>query len=167
VAPVYYLEMAKAASCHPQYLGIGLSTIDQVASTGCAANRSTEGAQFFNPSPAWQDRNRFDPSYEKAITAARRAEGGDVPDDDIVWLEWGLMKDVGQLLQATGKDPTRQGFVFAAERAQARTGVYPPLEFSPGDHFGAREVNVIENVCKQRGNDSGYYVTKYAFKGSF
>src|SRR5256714_2570537 len=90
VAPVYYLEMAKAASCHPQYLGIGLSTIDQVASTGCAANRSTEGAQFFNPSPAWQNRNQFDPSFEKAIAAARNPEGSDFPHTHPVELVGGL-----------------------------------------------------------------------------
>src|SRR5207244_798857 len=111
---------------------------------------------FFNPSPAWQDRNRFDPSFERAIAAARRQDPN-FPDDDIVWLEWGLMKDVAQLLQAAGKDPTRQGFMVAAERGQVQTGDYPPLRFSPTDHFGAREVHVIENVCKQRGNDSGYY----------
>src|SRR5205807_9299379 len=92
VAPVYYLEMAKAASCHPQYLGIGLSTIDQVASTGCAANRSTEGAQFFNPAPAWQDRNRFDPSYERAVAAYHKATPNSSGlDDDAMWGAWGLM----------------------------------------------------------------------------
>src|SRR3989440_10838117 len=68
VAPVYYLQMAKSTSCHPQYMGVGLTNgIDQVASTGCAANNSTSGAEFFNPSPAWQDRARFDPGFEKAI----------------------------------------------------------------------------------------------------
>ena len=168
VAPVYYLEMAKAASCHPQYLGVGLTNgIDTVANAGCAANNSTDGAQFFNPSPAWQDRNKFDKSYEVAIAAAEKATNNNFPDDDIVWLLWGLMKTVGKMLAAGGQNLTRGGFITSAEHLSVHTGVYPDLQFSPTDHFGARQVHVLQNVCKSRGNQAGYYVTKYAFKTSF
>ena len=160
--------MAKATSCHPQYMGVGLTNgIDQVASTGCAANNSTQGAEFFNPSPAWQDRNSFDPSFETAIAAARKANGGSFPDDDIVWLLWGLSKDVGDLLKNAGQNLTRSGFISATEHARVRTGIYPALQFSPSDHFGASSVNDLVNVCKSRGNDAGYYKTKYSFKSSF
>jgi len=168
VAPVYYLEMAKAASCHPQYLGVGLTNgIDTVANAGCAANNSTDQAQFFNPSPAWQDRNKFDKTYETAIAAAEKATNNNFPNDDIVWLLWGLMKDVGALLQNAGQNLTRGGFISATDHASIKTGVYPDLQFSPSNHFGARQVHVLQNVCKSRGNQAGYYITKYAFKTSF
>jgi hypothetical protein len=167
VAPVYYLEMAKAASCHPQYLGVGLTNgLDTVANAGCAANNSTDGAQFFNPSPAWQDRAKFDKSYEVAIAAAQK-DKSDFPDDDVVWLLWGLMKTVGSLLDQGGQNLTRGGFIEAAQNAKVHTGVYPDLQFSPSDHFGASQVHVLQNLCKSRGNTAGYYVTKYAFKTSF
>ena len=168
VAPVYYLEMAKAANCHPQYAGVGLTEgIDTVANAGCAANNSTLNAQFFNPSPAWQGHEKYDPSYDKAIAAA----GNGFPNDDIVWLLYGLMKDVGSLLQQGGKNLTRQGFISTTAHATVHTGVYPDLKFTPDDHFGASSVNVLQNVCKSRGSgqnqQDGYYVTKYAFKSSF
>ena len=67
VAPVYYLEMAKAANCDPQYAGVGLTEgIDTVASAGCAANNSTLNAQFFNPSTAWQGHAAYDKGYDTA-----------------------------------------------------------------------------------------------------
>jgi branched-chain amino acid transport system substrate-binding protein len=158
-APVHYLEMVHAAECHPKYLGVGLTQgIDAVANLGCP---DTAGAQFFNPSPAWQDRQKFDPGFEKAVAA------GKTTDDDIVWLLWGLMKTVGELLQAAGKNLTREGFIYAAERASIHSGVYPDLHFSPSNHFGATQVHVLENVCKRRGNANGYYVTKEAFKSRF
>jgi branched-chain amino acid transport system substrate-binding protein len=154
-APVHYLEMVHAAECHPKYLGIGLTQgIDAVARLGCP---DTAGAQFFNPSPAWVDRQKFDPGFEKAIAA------GKTTDDDIVWLLWGLMKTVGQLLENAGKNLTREGFIYSTERASVHSGVYPDLHFSPTNHFGANQVHVIENVC----SGQGHYVTKAAFKSKF
>ena len=168
VAPVYYLEMAKAANCDPQYAGVGLTEgIDTVANAGCAANNSTLNAQFFNPSPAWQDRNSFDKTYETAIAAAEKANKNNFPDDDIVWLLWGLMKGVGSLLQQAGPNLTRQGFIYSTEHASVHTGIYPDLKYSPGDHFGASQVNVLENVCQSRGQSAGYYKTIYRFKTAF
>jgi hypothetical protein len=158
-APVHYLEMVHAANCHPKYLGIGLTMgIDTVARLGCP---DTAGAQYFNPSPAYADRQKFDPEYAKAIAAATKK--GDDTDDDIVWLLWGLMKTVGQLLDNAGKNLTREGFIYATERASVRSGVYPDLQYSPTDHFGATQVHVLENVC----SGGGRYVTRAAFKSKF
>jgi hypothetical protein len=167
VAPVYYLEMAKAANCNPQYAGVGLTEgIDTVASAGCAANNSTVDAQFFNPSPAWDKHYQFDRSYDTAIQAAQK-DKSDYPNDDIVWLLWGLMKDVGGLLQQGGQNLTREGFIYSTSHASVRTGVYPDLHYSPSDHFGASQVQVLQNICKSRGNSAGYYITKYSFKTAF
>jgi hypothetical protein len=165
VAPVYYIAMANAADCAPQYAGIGLTEgIDAVANLGCP---NTLNAQYFNPSQAWNDRNKFDPNFEKAIAAAKK-DNSSFPDDDIVYLLWGLMKTVGALLDNAGQNLTREGFIYATERATGiHTGVFPDLNFTPDNHFGASQVHVLQNVCQTRGNSKGYYVTKYAFKSSF
>jgi hypothetical protein len=160
-APTHYLEMVHEAQCHPKYLGIGLTQgIDAVANLGCP---DTRGAQFFNPSPAWHNRQNFDPAFEKAIAAKRQKEGS-ATDDDIVWLLWGLMKTVGALLKDAGPDLSREGFISAAEQASVHTGVYPDLHFTQSDHFGANQVHVLENVCN---GDSGYYITKQSFVSKF
>jgi hypothetical protein len=45
-----------------------------------------------------------------------------------------------------------------------KTGVYPDLEYSSDDHFGASQVHVLEARCS---GDEGQYVTVEAFKSSF
>ena len=84
-----------------------------------------------------------------------------------MWLLWGLSKDVGSLLQQAGSHLTRSGFITSTEHAKVHTGIYPDLQFSPSDHFGATSVNGLLNVCKSRGSDAGYYTTQFAFKKSF
>jgi hypothetical protein len=176
VAPVYYLEMAKAANCHPQYAGVGLTEgIDTVASAGCAANNSTNNAQFFNPSPAWQGHAAYDKGYDQAIAAAEKDNKNQFPNDDIVWLLWGLMRTVGDVLQSAGRNLNRQGFIYSTEHLHGvHTGVYPDLNFTPDNHFGAHQVQVLKNVCKSRGptgpgaqSESGYYETIGYMKTAF
>src|SRR5207248_9973835 len=130
-------------SCNPKYMGVGLTNgIDQVASTGCAANNSTQNAEFFNPSPAWQDRAKYDKSYEVAIAATRKTNPN-FQDDDSVWLLWGLMKTMGQLLKHAGPNLTRSGFITSTEHATVPSSVYPALHYTPSDHFGANTVTEI------------------------
>jgi hypothetical protein len=156
-APTYYLEMAKAAQCRPRYVGVGITMgLDQVASTGCEGDQATRGARFFSPAPAFQDSDRYDPGF--------RAAGG---QDDIEWLLWGLSKSLHQLLFKAGKNLTREGFVYSTSRANVRSGVFPDARYSPRDHFGALNLSVLENVCRRRGNQAGYYVTRQAFVSSF
>lgn len=153
-APTYYLQMAGAAQCRPQYVGVGVTMgLDTVARTGCQAGRSTEGARFFSPAPAFADSNRFDPVFRQA--------GG---VDDIMWLLWGSSKAVHHGLQLAGPNLTREGFVEAMSTASIKTGILPDLKFSPSDHFGASQVHVLRNVCSGSG---GNYVTEAAFRSSF
>ena len=153
-APTYYLEMAAAAQCHPQYAGVGITMgLDQVADTGCSGNRPTENGVFFSPAPAFADSNDYDPKFRQA--------GG---SDDIMWLLWGLMKSLHQLFLETGEDLSRERFIAASESATVKTGVYPDVQYAPDDRFGAKQVHVLKNVCT---GDGGHYVTLEAFKSSF
>ncbi|MGH2572862.1 MAG: ABC transporter substrate-binding protein, partial [Actinomycetota bacterium] len=156
-APTYYLELAKAAQCHPRYVGVGITMgLDQVASTGCEGDRATEGARFFSPAPAFHNSDTYDRGF--------RAAGG---KDDIEWLLWGLSKSLHQLFLKAGKNLSREGFVNSTARASVRSGVFPDARFSPQDHFGALNFSVLENVCGRRGNQAGYYVTERAFVSGF
>lgn len=164
VAPTFYLEMAAAAACRPQYVGVGVSMgLDSVASVGCEAGRSTENARFFSPAPSFEDarQGRWDEQFMRAAAAAG------VTPDDIMWLLWGQSKVLHALLDNAGEGLTRQRFIARTENARVRTGVFPELRYAPSDHFGAQEVHVLRNVCQRRGGAAGYYVTEHAFVRSF
>ncbi|MPZ26627.1 MAG: ABC transporter substrate-binding protein [Micromonosporaceae bacterium] len=164
VAPTFYLEMAAAAACRPQYAGVGVSMgLDQVASVGCEAGRSTENARFFSPAPSFEDarQGRWDDQFMRAAAAAG------VTPDDIMWLLWGQSKALHALLDNAGQQLTRERFIARTENARVRTGVFPELRYTPSDHFGAQEVHVLRNVCQRRGGAAGYYVTEHAFVRSF
>ncbi|MQA27733.1 MAG: ABC transporter substrate-binding protein [Micromonosporaceae bacterium] len=160
-APTYYLQMAPGAACRPQYLGIGVTMgLDTVASVGCET-RSTEGARFFSPAPAYHNSNQYDPQFRKAANAAGVS-------DDITWLLWGQSKVLHHLLLRAGKNLNRQRFITTSETAtKVRTNVFPELAYSPSNHFGARQVSVLNNVCSRRGSAAGYYVTEKAFVSSY
>lgn len=148
VAPVYYLEMAGAAKCQPQYVGVGVTMgLDTVARTGCQDARSTEGALFLSPGPAFADAAKYDKDFVKA--------GG---QDDIVFLLWGFSQVLHQMFLKTGEQNLHPaGFVGTVERSSFTGGVYPDLHFSPSNHFGAKQAYMLENVCT---NNGGHYVTK-------
>jgi len=153
-APTYYLQMAGAAQCKPQYAGIGVTMgLDTVARTGCQAGRATEGARFFSPAPAFADSNGFDAGFRQA--------GG---VDDIEWLLWASSKTIHQALLKAGQNLTREGLIQALSTASIRTGILPDLQFSPTNHFGANQVHVLRNVCSGSG---GNYVTEASFASSF
>jgi hypothetical protein len=159
VAPTYYLEMAGAAKCNPQYAGVGVTMgLDQVASTGCRSGGSTEDARFFSPAPAFADAAKYDREF---LDAAAK-EG--VQPDDIMFLLWGVSKGLHQLFDKAGPNLTREQFIASTSTATVETGVYPTLRYTPQDHFGADQVHVLRNVCSGSG---GHYVTEAAFKSSF
>jgi hypothetical protein len=126
-----------------------------VARTGCQAGRSTENARFFSPAPAFADSNSYDPAFRQVAGAAA---------DDIMWLLWASSKAIHQALQKAGPNLTREGFIAAMSKASIRTGILPDLQYSPTNHFGARQVHVLRNVCSGSG---GNYVTEAAFRSSF
>lgn len=164
MAPTAYLEMASTAACKPRYVGVGVSMgLDTVASTGCQARGSTENARFFSPAPAFEDarRGKWDPGFVRAAQAAG------VAPDDIMWLFWGQSRVLHQLLVKAGPNLSRERFIATSARASVRTGIYPDLQYSPSNHFGARHVHVLRNVCRSRGNQAGYYVTEAAFVSRF
>jgi len=156
-SPTFYLEMAAASGCRPQFVGVGVSMgLDQVASTGCSAAGSTEGARFFNPTPAFADAGEYDPDFLAAADAAG------IEPDDVTWMMWGQSKVLHQMLDKAGEDLDRGAFMDAVAGQQFSTGVFPDLDYADGP-FGATQVSVLRNVC----DGGGHYETESAFVNGF
>lgn len=155
-SPTFYLEMAAAAACRPTYVGVGVSMgLDQVASTGCSTG-GTEGARFFNPTPAFVDAGDYDPEFLAAADAAG------IEVDDVVWMMWGQSKVLHQMLEQSGENLDRGAFINTVAGSSYSTGVFPDLNYD-GTRFGGTQVSVLRNVC----DGGGRYVTDHAFVSGF
>ena len=155
-SPTFFLQLEGAATCNPQYVGVGISMgLDEVADIGCKSPfGSMHGAQFFSPFPAFGDTASKDPAFTKAGGA-----------DDIEYALWGLSKTLAAMLERAGKDLSRQGFIKAVASAKGiSSGVFPPLNFSPTDHFGADQTYVLKAVCE---GATGHYETLKPLSSSF
>jgi branched-chain amino acid transport system substrate-binding protein len=150
-SPTYFLEMAGAAKCNPQYTGVGITMgLNQVAGVGCQTG-GMANARFFSPAPAFANSNEYDPVFRQA--------GG---QDDVEFLLWGLWQSIHQLLEQAGQDLTREGFIQSSTSATIRHQVFPDAGYSSANHFGARQVNVLRADCASR-----QFVTEDAFVSSF
>ena len=76
---------------------------------------------------------------------------------------WGLEKTLHQFLKAAGPDLGRARLVAAIESGQEfASGVFPPVRFTPGRHFGASQIHLLEADCANR-----RYRTLATFASSF
>ena len=167
-SPVWFLQVLQAARSQdyePQWVGVGLTkSLDTVASVGCR-NGTLNGAKFFAPFPAWADIHRYDPDFKEAVRAVYPEKG---QGDDIMVIPWGLSKVIGRLIEASGRELTRQRFVYFAERVRnIQTGVYPPVTFSPDDHRGGTQVHLNEAQCSGYKAGDNRWHTIRAFVSDF
>ena len=147
-SPVWFLQVLQAArsqNYEPQWVGVGITkALDTVANVGCR-NGTLSKARFFSPFPAWSDIDRFDPEFYKAAQSIYPDSG---KGDDIMLVGWGMGRIIAELLEAGGKNLTREGFIAAAQRAEnVKTGVFPSVSYTPTDHFGGSAVHVNEAHC--------------------
>lgn len=167
-SPVWFLQVLQAARTQdyePQWVGVGLTkSLDTVASVGCR-NGTLSGAKFFAPFPAWTDINRYDPDFKTAVKAIYPEEG---EGDDIMLIPWGLAKVLERLLDASGRNLTRERFVYFTERGRnIQTGVYPPVSFSPDDHRGGTQVHLNEAHCSGYKSGDNRWHTIRSFVSDF
>jgi ABC-type branched-subunit amino acid transport system substrate-binding protein len=154
VAPLFWLEMAQAATCHPRWAGVGITMgVDAVAEATCALGYRTNDAHFFSPAPAFTDVA----TKEKTFMAAARKKGEE--PDDIMWLLWGLSAGIHQLLLKPGPDLSRERFIQASTGATVDgQGFFPDIKYAPNNHFGATAVNVLRLNCPATG--TGHWLTE-------
>ena len=146
-SPVNFIKLAtnaQAQAYSPVYMGPGITNgLNIVAEAGCPA---IGPAKFFSPFPQLDVIDNLDPDYMKSYQKYNNAKG-----DDIGLAEWGLSKVVGAMLQAAGKDLSRQSFVAALESGKEfATNVYPVVSYSGSIRFGARSSHLLEADCKTR-----------------
>lgn len=151
-SPVFWINLSKAANAQAykaQWVGVGISmTFDTVAAAACADGSAVDGAQFFSPFPAWQDRNRFDAEFDKAYN---QFHSGGKSSDDFVWLAWMGTKVIWKMFEGVGEQLTRERFIYEVERMKNLSiGFGPVLNYSPTDHFGADTTYVSRASCSSR-----------------
>lgn len=160
---IKFTGRANAQGYRPQYAGVGVSMgLNVVASSACSASAgAVDGAMFFSPFPGLDWARDNEPAYFEQ--AARE----DYAPDDIAFALWGLNKTLHALLlryeQTYGQDLTREDFRSVVEQqADVRAGIFPPVSYTPQDHFGSSAVHVLRADC-----NSGQYVTESTFVSGF
>ena len=146
-SPVNFIKLAtnaQAQAYSPIYMGPGITNgLNIVAEAGCPAIGS---AKFFSPFPQLDVIDNLDPDYQKSYQKYNGSKG-----DDIGLAEWGLSKVIGAMLQAAGKDLSRQSFVSALESGKEfATNVYPVVTYSGSIRFGAKSAHLLEADCDSR-----------------
>ena len=138
-SPSSLLNVAKSMPCRVTFIGPGLTNgLNIVTQVGCP---NVDGALFYSPFPG-MDVMRQDQAF---VNAYRQKNGGSNPDD-IGAAMYGVEKLVGAMLQATGKNLTRESFMSTIARVKNfQTGVYPPTSF--GSRFGGTAANLLEADC--------------------
>ena len=161
VTPVFWLNLLKQASSSgfdPLWTGPGLTSTHDVAANVACENAPSPRARFLSPLPAFADRDRFDPKFDRAYRAFYPGSG-----DDFVWLGWAVSKALRDMLDKGGRDLTRRGFVRRNEGADAiRTEILPPARFTRSDHFGGRGTHLLKLDC-----DRNRWETKRTFVRRF
>ena len=174
-SPTDYINFAKQAKENEygpkegggfQYVGVGVTmALNAVLPTGCDAN-AVDGGIFFSPFPGLDWAHKNEPEF---FEAAR--DYGRVPDD-LAFALWGLNKQFDAFLaryEATyGTDLTREDYRNLAENTSSlATNLFPEIGYSPSNHFGGKQVHVLQAVCAP--NDAGQreHITLQSFVSAF
>lgn len=161
-APVHFIQLTAALdpTYRPWFVGVGITKgLNDVLANGCPASGNAIGqGLFFSPGPGLDIINELDPKYGPAY----RERNPGVTPDDLGMLLWALNKSLHQLFENAGKDLSRQSFILSTEKASVKTGLFPEVQYTPQNHFGASQVHLLRANCSTR-----VYDTEARFKSSF
>lgn len=160
-SPVDYIRFAQQANqqgYNPQYVGVGITMgLNPVLGNGCP---HVDGGMFFSPFPG------LDWARENVPDFFQASERFGTPQDDLSFAIWGQAQWLHQLFQRYGSiygnDLTREDFRDMLERTSQQAQVFPPVAYSPENHFGGQAVHVLRADC-----GSEEYVTEATFASSF
>ncbi|HEV7688307.1 MAG TPA: ABC transporter substrate-binding protein [Acidimicrobiia bacterium] len=146
-SPITFIKLAtnaQAQAYNPTWVGPGTTNgFAVVAEAGCP---SIGSAKFLSPFPQLDAIDELDPDYKPAY----RRYVGDRPDD-IGILNWGMNKVVHQMLEATGRDLSRQSFLKTVTSGRVfHSNVYPDVSYDGTIRFGARTAHLLEADCTTR-----------------
>lgn len=162
-SPVDYIQFADTnVDAGFQYMGVGITQgLNAVLPTGCP---TVDKGIFFSPFPGLDQANALDPTFNQAAEAL-----GLGAVDDIGLALWTVAKAQHEMFkryeQTFGTDLTREDFRALTETLTGiTTGIGPNLDYTAGDHFGARQVHVIQADCSV---DPPVHKTLFTFKSGF
>jgi ABC-type branched-subunit amino acid transport system substrate-binding protein len=146
-APIPFIKLATNAQAQaytPTWVGPGTTNgFHVVAQAGCP---SVSTAKFLSPFPQLDAIDDLDPDYKPAY---KRYVGNN--PDDIGILNWGMNKTIHQMLEATGRDLSRQSFLKAVTSGRVfHSGVYPDVSYDNTIRFGAHTAHLLEADCDTR-----------------
>ena len=146
-APIPFIKLAtnaQAQAYHPTWVGPGTTNgLAVVAQAGCP---SIDQAKFLSPFPQLDAIDELDPDYKPAF---RRFVGTN--PDDVGILMWGLNKVIHQMLEATGRDLSRQSFLKTVTSGRVfHSNVYPDVSYDSTIRFGAKTAHLLEADCASR-----------------
>lgn len=150
-APVDYIRFAQQASdqgYNPTYAGVGVSMgLNAVLSGGCGdPGTGIDNGVFFSPFPG------LDWARQNEGTFFDAAEQFGTVSDDLALALWGIAKQEDIFFQRYaelfGNDLTREDFrAFVEAQSSVQTNLFPEVGYSPDDHFGGKQVHVLEADC--------------------
>ena len=160
-SPVDYIRFAQQNNdAGFQYVGVGVTMgLNAVLGSGCP---DVDKGIFFSPFPGIDYAREHMPEMFQAAQEFYLP----VPDDLAISL-WGIAQGQHELFKryeaAYGTDLTREDFRDLVEHSGSiKTSAFPELNYTPQDHFGAKQVHVVQADCS-----SEEYKTLAAFVGGF
>lgn len=153
-SPLVYLGLASGARNQgyaPTFVGPGITNgINQVCEFGCP---SVSNGQFLSPFPELNVIDKIDPDYLRAY----REYGGGAKADDIGLALWGLNEALAAMFEATGPKLGRAALMNTIEQKKDgfSGGVFPPVKFTPKDHFGGTGAFLLKANCDIKQYTSG------------
>jgi branched-chain amino acid transport system substrate-binding protein len=124
---------------------LGLNLVAQVTCPDSAK------LQVLSPFPELDVIDSLDPDYQAAYRKYVTASTPQQQPDDIGLALWGLNKMLHQLFMAASPDAkglSRQSLLAALTSGREfKTNVYPPVTFSPTNHFGAKQAHLLNTDC--------------------
>ncbi len=147
-APLVYLGVASAArnqNYSPVFIGPGITSgLNAVTTFGCPA---VGNGQFFSPFPEMNVIDQLDPNYLPSYAKYGNGE----PADDIGIALWGLNKTIALMFEATGKNLGRAALMNTIEQGKPfASGVYPPVTYTPKQHFGGSGAYLLKADCSAK-----------------
>ncbi len=147
-APLVYLGVASSArnqNYAPTFIGPGITSgLDAVTTFGCPA---VGNGQFFSPFPELNVIDQLDPNYLPSYAKYGNGEKA----DDIGIALWGLDKTIALMFEATGKNLGRAALMNTIEKGkQFSSGVYPPVAYTPKQHFGGSGAYLLKADCSAK-----------------
>ncbi|MGH3348429.1 MAG: ABC transporter substrate-binding protein [Nocardioides sp.] len=141
-SPSTLLNVVKSMPCTVTFMGPGLTNgLNVVAQVGCP---NIDGALFYSTFPGMDVMRR----NAQFVRAYRDKNGGAEPDD-IGAAIYAIEGAVGAMLQAAGKNLSREGLMSAIARKRSfQTGVLPPMNY--GSRLGGTAMHLLQADCNRQ-----------------